>query len=195
MTTYILAGGCDGDYPEFMTQLGRVIHSKAATPKILSCEFAVEDAQIKAKFLKHKVMFEERFGEFASFEMASKDAFVEQARSADVIYFHGGSTDLLMEAMKAYPGIKAEFEGKIIVGASAGANYLSSYGFSPSIDKARKGGGFVDAAVVVHYGSLGFENMTFNSRYWQQAVEAVREESGGKEVILLAEGTFAVIER
>lgn len=195
MTMYILAGGGDYDYPEYMLQLSRVVHSKITKPKILSCGFSSDNAKARQRFPKHVQLFKEKFGDLAEFIMATKDDFVEQVRVADVVYFHGGSTNVLVDAMKAYPGVKQEFEGKIIIGSSAGANYLSSCGFSPSINDIGQHGGIVDVAVVVHYGSPGFNDMTFESGYWERAARAVRKASGKNEVILLPEGTFVVIEQ
>lgn len=195
MTIYILAGGGGSEYPEYMAQLGRIVHAEVSMPKILSCGFSSDDARAEEKFPKHRKVFEEGFGDFAEFVMAKKEVFVEQVRVADVVYFHGGSTNSLVEAMAAYPGIKKEFEGKIIIGSSAGANYLSSCGFSPSISDIGQSGGIVDAAVVVHYGSAGFNGMTFTPDYWRRAAEMVRQASGKNEVLLLPEGTFAVIRK
>lgn len=194
-TTYILAGGADSSYPEYMVQLSRVVHSMVARPKILSCGFASDDTRAKEKFPKYKEAFEQKFGNFAEFVMAEKDAFAEQVKAADVVYFHGGSTNSLVDAMRAYPGIEKEYAGKIIIGSSAGANYLSSCGFSPSINDIGQSGGIVDVAVVVHYGSPGFNGMSFEPGYWGRAADAVRQASGGKEVLLLPEGTFAVIRK
>lgn len=193
MTLYILAGGADGDHPEYMAQLSRVVHAQVARPTILSCGFSSSDAQAEEKFPKRKRMFEKMFGEFAEFIMATKEGFVEQVRAADVVYFHGGSTNSLVDAMQAYPGIKEEFTGKIIIGSSAGANYLSSCGFSPSIGDIGQSGGIVDVAVVIHYGSPGFNGMTFDMDYWREATEAVRKASGKSEVLLIPEGTFTVV--
>lgn len=195
MTTYILAGGCDGDYPEYIVQLARVVRMKMADPKILSCGFSSEDVQAEASFPKRKKMFEAGFGESVEIVMATKDTFIEQVRAADVVYLHGGSTNILVDAMREYPNIQEEFAGKIIIGSSAGANYLSSCGFSPSANAVGQSGGIVDVAVVVHYGSTGFSGKTFTPEYWQKAAEAVRDGSGKREVILLPEGTFAVIEQ
>lgn len=195
MTTYILAGGCDGDYPEYMAQLSRVVHGMVSKPKILSCGFSGSDAQSQNRFPKRKKMFEDRFGSFESFTMATREGFIEEIRKSDVIYFHGGSTKPLFEAMKYYPDIEKEFAGKIVVGSSAGANYLSSYCFSPVANDIGQSGGIVDVAVVVHYGSSGFNEMTFEPGYWEQAAQLVREASEKEEVLLLPEGTFAVIKK
>lgn len=194
MTLYILAGGCDGLYPEYIEQLGRVVRTQVIRPKILFCEFASEDVRAEARFLKHKKMFEEGFGSFETITMATKDRFIEEVRGADIIYFHGGRTSTLLDAMQMYSGIKKEFSGKIIIGTSAGANYLSSRGFSPSTGKVSEGSGIVDVAIVAHYGSSGFEGMSFDTGYWKSAVEAVRAASGKDKVALIPEGTFAVFE-
>lgn len=193
MTMFILAGGADSAYPEYFAQLSRVVHSEFLRPKILSCGFSSDEAAATKKFPKRKKMFEELFGDFAEFVMAKKDDFVEQVRAADVVYFHGGSTNSLVDAMRAYPGIEEEFKGKIIIGSSAGANYLSSCGFSPTINDIGQSGGILDVAVVIHYGSPGFNDMTFEPGYWKRAAELVRRVSGKDETLLLPEGTFAVI--
>lgn len=195
MTTYILAGGCDGDYPEYMAQLSRVVHGIVSKPRILSCGFSGSDAQSQNRFSKRKKMFEDRFGVFESFTMATKEDFIEEVRQSDVIYFHGGSTNSLSEAMRSYPDIKKEFTGKIIIGSSAGANYLSSYCFSPVANDIGQSGGILDVAIVVHYGSPGFNEMTFEPGYWERAVRLVGEVSGKAEVLLLPEGTFTVIKK
>lgn len=195
MTTYILADGADESYPEYIAQLSRVVHAEIARPRILSCGFSSDDSKAEEKFPKRKKIFEEKFGNISEFVMAKKDSFIEQVRAADVVYFHGGSTNSLVDAMQAYPNIQKEYAGKIIIGSSAGANYLSSCGFSPSVNGVGQSGGIVEVAVVVHYGSLGFNGMTFEPGYWQRAVEAVRNASGKNEVLLLPEGTFAVIKK
>lgn len=195
MTTYILAGGCDGDYPEYIVQLARVVRMRVASPRILSCGFSIKDAEAKVKFLRRKRMLEAGFGDDVTVIMAEKDVFMQQLVAADVVYFHGGNTNMLAEAMQAYPDIEKGFVDKVIIGSSAGANYLSSYGFSPSAGKAKQGSGIVNVATVVHYGSAGFSGKTFTADYWHAAAQTVRTLSGRQDILLLPEGTFAVIEQ
>ncbi len=195
MTTYILAGGCDRKYPEYVAQLGRVVHYKVARPRILSCGFAEDDERAEEKFPEYRDLFAKSFGEHESFIKAEKAQLVEQIREADVVYLPGGETDALLQAMRQYPGIEREFEGKIVVGSSAGAHYLASYGYIPDERRLDVCGGLLDVAVVVHYGSPGYSGTTIDPTVWDEAVRKVREASGRDEITLLPEGTFTVIER
>ena len=44
-----------------------------------------------------------------TFEVANEQTFVEQIKSADVIYFHGGKTLKLLEALKKFPNLNDLF--------------------------------------------------------------------------------------
>ena len=195
MTTYILAGGGDRVYSEYLNQLVRVIEAKVTRPKILSCWFSNSDETANAQFTEYRDYFLASFEDGTTFIRAERGRFIEQVRDVDVIYLHGGHTDLLLAAMQEYEGMEGAFTGKIIVGSSAGANYLSRVGFSPSKEGVVEGSGILDVATVVHYGSRGFGGKAFEPAFWDEATRKVREASGKDEVILLPEGTFTVIER
>lgn len=194
MTKYILAGGCDRQYPEYLTQLARIIHTDFEKPKILSCWFSNLDDETEAKFPEYKEHFLEFFNEETKFIKAIKDEFLEQVENADVIYFHGGHTTLLLSAMERYGEMREAYRGKIVVGSSAGANYISKFGFSPSKATIGKGAGLVNVSTIVHFGSKGFNDMTFKSSFWQDAIKKVKKQSGSSEIVLLPEGTFTVID-
>ena len=195
MTMYILAGSEDMRHPEYAEAIARLVSMKVAQPKILSCLFSKPAEVADTRFPKLREFFLSFLPEGSEFMRAEPDTFVEQVRAADVVYFHGGHTSLLLTAMQQYPDIEKEFTGKIIIGSSAGANYLSSCGLSPRAGKVGLSGGILDVAVVVHYGSSGFAGMTFQPEFWDEAVETVRAAWGKGEVILLPEGMFTVIER
>lgn len=193
-TKYILAGGCDKLYPEYLKQLARVIHIDVARPKVLSCWFSNTDEEGDAKFPVYKDHFLKFFNGGTEFIKAEKGKFPEQVKNADVIYFHGGHTTLLLPAMEQYGDMKEAFRGKIVVGSSAGANYISKVGFSPSKGTAEFGGGLTDLSTIVHFGSKGFGELSFEPSFWQNAIGKVEEKSGTNQVILLPEGTFTVVE-
>lgn len=194
MTKYILAGGCDRRYPEYLTQLARVIHDDFEKPKILSVWFSNSDEVALEKFPKYKEFFMKYFVDGTEFIKAEKDKFLQQVEASDVIYFHGGHTTLLLPTMEAYGDMKQAFDGKIVVGSSAGANYLSRFGFSPSKNTVGKGSGLTSLSTIVHFGSRGFGELTFQPQFWQNAAEKMKQESGFNEVTLLYEGTFVTIE-
>ena len=184
----------DRKHPEYLAQLARVIHTDLTKPKILSCWFSNSDEDADRKFPEYKEHFLSFFQQGSTFVRADKEKFLEQVNNADVIYFHGGHTTLLLPAMEKYENIEKVFEGKIVVGSSAGANYLSSTSFSPSKATAEEGGSLTNLAVIVHFNSIGYGDLTFEPSFWQDAIGKVREKSGNNDVILLPEGTFTIVD-
>ena len=59
--------------------------------------------------------------------MANEKSFAEQTKSANVIYFNGGTTLKLLESLKKIPTLKNSLNGKIIAGESAGANVFGKF--------------------------------------------------------------------
>lgn len=125
MTLYILAGGCDRAYPEFWDRLSEVVLREVPSPKILSCMFASDEAAVEARFEGYKTTFARYFAE-SDVTLARHDVFYEQIKSSDVIYLHGGRTSRLLEAIPEYNRFRRAVEGKIVIGSSAGANFLST---------------------------------------------------------------------
>lgn len=183
MTKYILAGGCDRLYPEYFRQLARVIQAEVAQPVILSCWFSMTDEESEARYPEYSEKMKKYFGDSTVITKADRTTFMEQVAGADVVYFHGGHTDILLTAMAGYENISNAFSGKIIVGSSAGANFLSRVGFSPGKAKAVTGAGIVDVVSIVHYISSGFNEQTFSPGFWDEAVRDVKELSGSDQVL------------
>lgn len=194
MTKYILTGGGDQGYPEYATQLARVIGNEIKNPKVLSCWFSNPDEDGIQKFNQYRNFLVAIFGDDAEIICASKEDFISQLQYADVVYLHGGLTDLLIESMKVYDNLEESFKGKIVIGSSAGANYLANYGYSPTMREVRQGSGLVDRNVIVHYGSQGYNDMTFTHDFWVEAIKHIKKTSESDEVVLLPEGTFTVID-
>ncbi|MBP9821505.1 MAG: Type 1 glutamine amidotransferase-like domain-containing protein [Candidatus Pacebacteria bacterium] len=84
-------------------------------------------------------------------EMANEENFIQQLRSADVVYFQGGATFKLLEALKKYPNLDQSLKGKTIAGDSAGGNVLCSYFYSPRTDEVLEGLGIVPVKMIPHY--------------------------------------------
>lgn len=194
MTKYILAGGCDRLYPEFFKQLARVVETESSQPRILSCWFSNHSDEADEKFPQYRDLLLTFFSRGTQVIKAERHSFMEQVAAADVVYLHGGHTDVLSAAMDEYGDLTEAFEGKMIVGSSAGANYLSRVGYSPGKAAAIKGSGLADIASVVHYGSKGWGGKTYTPEFWMSAVKKVKELSGDRQILLLPEGTFSVIE-
>lgn len=84
-------------------------------------------------------------------EVADEERFIGQIGNADILYFCGGVSQRLLDALKKYPTLKSYLSGKIIVGESAGANVWASYFYSPHADKVFEGLGFLPFKITPHY--------------------------------------------
>lgn len=186
MTITILVGGNDLKAPtHFMKRLAREVTVRVEAPKILSCQFA------KIGFSRRQESTERWLGVLAEYFPGSEvveaheDEFYEQVAWADVVYLHGGRTQALLEALPDFARSRAAFQGKIVIGSSAGANYLSRTYYSPKGKMFGAGIGLVDAAVLVHFGAQAAEFVP--SEGWG-SVLAQMHERGYESVLCIAEG-------
>ena len=156
MTKYLLHGGYTRRHNELNCSFYKeLVKDVPEGGTILLCYFASrEDDHGQEVFGEQVRAIEaEAGGKTFNFVMAEKEPFIEQFKTAGAIYFHGGSTRKLLEAMRAYPDLKPFAEGKTIAGSSAGAYMLARYGASHSESTMREGLGFVSLRVVCHYES------------------------------------------
>ena len=86
-----------------------------------------------------------------SIEIADEKNFLQQLQSADVVYFHGGVSLKLFEALKKYPNLHESLRGKIVAGESAGANVLGKFFYSPHADNIFEGLGILPIKIIPHY--------------------------------------------
>lgn len=163
-------------------------------PVILSCMFSQVPESRGLRQESFDELFRAHFGDRVSIVHATEDAFYQQIADANVIYLHGGRTDRLLEAIPDLDKIKHAIKGKIVIGSSAGANFLSSACFSPSKNAVMQGSGLLPLGVVVHYGIDSFEDTPYENDFWRGAANRVRDELGGKPLVLLPEGQFTVID-
>ncbi len=119
---------------------------------ILLCPFAKDPERIPAAITKVKDEFERvSTGQKLSFVTADPDHFVEQVKDADAIYFHGGTTSKLLEALQRFPKLPSQLVGKTVAGESAGANVIGEYSYSKSADGILEGLGLLPIKVIPHY--------------------------------------------
>lgn len=196
MALYLLAGGNDRDYDEFGQNLNKFISGHVANPRILDVFFAVEEPRRDYKSAAWDEWYKKYFGQVER-QSADVGKFLDQIDWADVIYFHGGTTDILIEAMKAYSTekLRSLFMDKIVIGSSAGTNFLVSVNHSLKSGQVREGSGLVPLAAIVHYAVKQFDEKTYSSIDWQRIVRQVKERArADMPVLLLPEGTFTAIE-
>jgi peptidase E len=79
------------------------------------------------------------------------DTFKEQIDLADIVYFRGGNTDLLLRRISPLADQLTElFSGKVIAGSSAGVDFLAENYNGISIPGVHQGLGILPLDVVVH---------------------------------------------
>lgn len=196
MTRYILAGGNDraeGGYgPRLAAEIRRQF---SGSIRLLSCFFADPEDQWRHKASYWEPWFKTCLGSGLEYELASLETFLEQAVAADVIYLHGGeSNELILERMQTLPDAAKAFEDKVVVGSSAGANYLSRKFWTRSKRQVMDGAGLVPCGVMVHYGSVdgGFGSGVVD---WPDAERAVRAALGPDvDLLKIPEGQLVVLE-
>jgi hypothetical protein len=190
MTTYILAGGNDRSTPGYGERLAAEITKLKPNPHILSCFYAWPEAVWEDKAKTWHEWFEQNFGPRIGYDYASKDRFLSQIDTADVVYLHGGNTAMMLDALPDASQLKAHFEGKIVVGSSAGANVLSTNFWSSTKARPLRGLGLVKLNIMVHYGKLTHEKLARTSEDWRREEAEFAKFINGLNIVRLPEGQF-----
>lgn len=193
MTTFILAGGCDRQYPEYRKRIFDIIRQETMNPVILSCMFAWPKETRLERQEEYAQWFREELGQDAKVLYAQESRLFEQIEESDVIYLHGGHTKLLLDAIQDREKFSEAVRGKIVVGSSAGANFISKACFSPTSQAVFKDSGLLNVGVIVHYGVEHFEEHQCTMDSWRIATRMVQSQLDADiPLLLLPEGQFAV---
>jgi peptidase E len=196
MTYYILAGGADRRTDGYGEELSKAVYSFIDRPaKILSVQFSQEKDEWQEKFDGWVLWFHEYLGSDADIKLASPDTLLEQLTWADVIYFHGGRTQNLLGVLNQFGDIEPYFKDKVVVGSSAGTNFLSKYYFSPKQNKIDVGSGIVPLNTIVHYGAADDGEISLTPEAWEEVVVKMKALVKDEELTLLPEGKFVVYEK
>jgi hypothetical protein len=195
MTKYILAGGNDRHSEDYGIRLAEEVHKTIdKVPKILSCFFAdSEPSQWELRAKDWEPWFSKYFGDDIAYEYAKPDIFIKQIKESDFIYLHGGDNEAMLARLNTYPGLDEAFQGKVVLGSSAGANYLAQKFWTRSKQQVMEGSGILPVNVMVHYGSKdgGFDGEHIDWPDADAKMQAVT--STGGELLRIREGQFVVI--
>ena len=214
MTKYILQSGSVKNYPEKMKKYneeifrdfiegskedGESVVITGRPVKVLFCFFSQkrEDWEIKYKDhsdkLKEDVLAD--FGLELEIKMASPDEFVEQCQWAEVIMIAGGDDDLLQYRMSKFDVPKI-WEGKIVVGSSAGADYLVNSFWTLDWRKAMDGSGILPIKFIPHYKSAEYtKDDPRGDVDWKKAYKELENYGDkGLPIYALEEGDFITFE-
>lgn len=195
-TIFILAGGNDRTTDGYGARLNDEITTHIAHPKILSCFFSLPEPEWPAKYQDWKEWFSIMFGSDLVYDYAKKETFFQQVDTVDVIYLHGGDTQLLFNSLSDISELKSHFKGKMIVGSSAGSNVLSKNYWSSMRAVPGHGLDIVDANIMVHYGSLNHEGKVRMPEDWIKEEAEFQEFIGaGGKITRLPNGEFIVVEK
>lgn len=153
-TKFILHGGgsagkIDEDNTDFYKE---ILKDTPESAKVLLVPFAKDTERIPLAIERVTVEFNKnRESKNLTIETATEDNLIAQIRSADVVYFHGGTSLKLLEVLKKYPDLREAIKGKVVAGESAGANVFCTYFYSPNADGVFEGLGFLPLKSIPHY--------------------------------------------
>ena len=194
MTRYILAGGNDFAVEDYAKKLNVELSKIGTNLKVLSCFYSRSADEWDQESIKWESWFKEKLDNIKSHTVAGLDTLEQQVLAADVVYFHGGNTKLLLEKLMQYKDLKTMLKNKTIIGSSAGANMLAKNYWSSTFQEPGKGRGIVDVSIMVHYGARNFAGIYRSEQDWQNEEIQLREfigHSGAEEKIYhIPEGTF-----
>jgi hypothetical protein len=197
MTKYILAGGADRKFKGYGENLATEIFKAVNQPiHFLSCFFAEPREEWESKFADRLDWFRQNFGKNGRYELAFPDRFIDQLKASNVVYIHGGDDDLLTYRLSQFKDLERLFEGKVVVGSSAGADWLSSNFWTCDWREVRRGSGLTGLNIIPHFESEEYGMSDPRGPInWKQANTELQTTIGaGKAVTLLREGEFIVVE-
>lgn len=194
-TKYILAGGLDRANPDYWENLGKEVSVKKPI-KVLSCFFSQPKHKWKKGLTKFKPFFARAFGDDVLIDLASAEDFLNQIDDCDVLYLHGGSSHRLKSVLDHFNNLEEHFKNKVVIGSSAGANYLATNGWSPGLRQVMEGSGIVPLNVLVHFGSTFEDESVLGPINWDKAYKQLEDYVGkDHKITKLLEGEFVVYEK
>lgn len=194
-TVYILAGGNDRKVEDFGKRLNDEIAKHVSNPKILSCFFSAPPEAWEEKAEDWRNWFSAHLTQSFTYDYAKHKTFLEQIDTADVVFFHGGDTKLLLEKLPNVQTLREHFTGKVVIGSSAGANMLSTHYWSSTRGGTCAGLGILDVNVMVHYRSPDASGHKRTPEDWEREEAEFQKHIGDQEITYLREGQLVTIEK
>ena len=182
MTKFVLYGGfnpesTDFEAPDFVKE---IMKDTSESARVLIVLFAKEPDRIPIAAERITKSFEtNKWQQNIVVEVADRENFIEQIRNADVVYFAGGNSAKLLEALKQYESLEETLQGKTVAGESAGANVLCKFFYSPRSDTITEGLGIIPIKIIPHF-----------KKEYSEKLAGVGE---GMETLMLEELQFHVL--
>lgn len=129
-----------------------VIKDAPDKARVLLVYFALKPERIAPHKIDDIEQFENNKGsKVLNYEVADESTFMEQLSRADVVYFGGGSSSRILDALAKYDDLKNKLNGKIVAGDSAGAKVLCSIYYSQKSNEITEGLGILPIKIICHY--------------------------------------------
>ncbi len=174
-----------------------VLKDMSQPVKILECIFGMPEKSWVASMEKDRVMFQKACPKIRmKFSIANPKDFFDQIKKSDLVYFRGGETYKLYDILAKINGWQSALNGKVVVGASAGA-YILATAFIHSSQPPKIGCGFgvLPIITVTHYRStfLHRDNLEESHLFWDKVDKIIESHKKGLSAIKLREGEFIVL--
>lgn len=186
-THYILAGGNDRAGQKYWQDLAKAVGQQEKR-RVLSCLFA-RDEDWQTFYKGYIPYFKMAFGEDITVEVADPNLFDEQVKRADIIYLHGGDTRKLKKYLEPYD-VKELFKGKIVVGSSAGSQFIGKKYWSCGVRRTGDGRGLIPLNTIVHFDSDFGSDDPRGPIDWAKAKAEFQKEIGDEKITTIPEGEF-----
>lgn len=186
MTKFILHGGCTRIDSESNRKFFKEITRDLSSGATIVCSFhaaPVESWGEKFEYIQNKISLSAQEKTF-NFILAEErvEEFVKQLQRADAVYFHGGDTLNLKNALSGIENLSALLRNKVVAGSSAGVNVFARYSFSTIRKIVAEGLGILPIKTMCHY-----------SEEKSQDVESLKAHGEDLEMYLIPEEHFVVI--
>lgn len=198
MTKYVLQSGSIKKYPEKMEEyFSELCQGLSGEITVLWCFFATKREERDGRSKAYLEIFAPHFpsGINPMHEIAIKEEFEEQVARADIVFFQGGSSQLLMKELSDID-LEAILQNKVVTGSSAGAMMLADEYWSCDRRVCGDGFGIVPVKFIPHFNSDFCDNDSRGPIDWEAAkrkLEAYGDQS--LPLYALEEGEFVVFEK
>ena len=197
MTKYILNSGGLKNYPEKADKFNKeIVKGLGSVPRVLFCHFAIPQELWEEKFSIYSQRFLESMdkGISPTIELAAPDTFEEQLGNCDVVLMHGGYDDLLLEQLKKY-NLPDAWEGKVVVGSSAGSDVLANYFYGCDSRRVEEGLGILPIKFFPHFKSEYGQDDPRGPIDWDSAYTELKNHKEDLPIFALEEGDYIVLEK
>lgn len=196
---YILSGGFMRKAKDGGASLCSCIVSDQKNITMLECMFAEDEEKWSRNLQKDKALFEQFTPDTKiEFILAQKDKFAEQIKSADVVFFKGGSPKKLLDTLSDDLSWMNAMKDKTVAATSAGVYALSSYYLDRTEvqPKVSKGLSILPIKSIVHYGSNFHQGNAIseekNNIFWNNATVLMQnfEKEKNLQLLCIREGEY-----